>query len=70
MGVVIGTGIVEVSSGTAISSTYGYALDRSDISVNLLEKKLVFSDVSIPKVDPDADNSATGPLVLNGPLTW
>ncbi|NOY84091.1 MAG: hypothetical protein GXO96_04590, partial [Nitrospirae bacterium] len=77
VGVVIGTGIVDVSSGTAVSSTYGYALsctepgvDCSGISVDLVEEKLVFSDVSIPKIDPDADNSATGPLVLNGLLTW
>ncbi|VAX32736.1 hypothetical protein MNBD_NITROSPIRAE01-1543, partial [hydrothermal vent metagenome] len=77
LGVVIGTGIVEVSSGTAVSSTYGYALectelgvDCSDILVDLAEQKLAFSEVSIPKIDPDADNSATGPLVLNGLLTW
>ncbi len=76
-GLGIGVGTVEVVSGATIAKTYGYALlcseigaDCSGISVDIAEKKATFSNASIPKIDTAESSSATGPIQLDGVLTW
>ncbi|MEC4678289.1 MAG: hypothetical protein VST69_05995 [Nitrospirota bacterium] len=76
-GVGIGAGVFGLVDGILFSSGYGYGVicsevgaDCSGISVDSSEKKVTFLNASIPKSGSSVDNSATGPIVLNGTLGW